>query len=274
MKLLNIGCGSVFHSDWINLDKLPLSSDVKPYDICDRLPFVDAEIDACYSSHVLEHLSPEEAQRFLTDCHRILKSGSVIRLVVPDLEMIARLYLQYLEESRLGNSSVEANYDWMVLELYDQSIRKFPGGEMQHFLLNPHLSNRDFILSRIGQEAKNFWEMDLTQVSVGERLKNKSIQQIIQWLRIKLAQFLVRLIAGKAAQAAFQEGIFRQSGELHQWMYDQFSLKRLLSDIGFVDIRLCQAHESRIPNFNDYQLDIINQTIRKPDSLFMEGIKP
>lgn len=273
MKLVNIGCGSVFHSDWINLDKIPVSSEVKAYDIRDRLPFLDEEIDACYSSHVLEHLSPEDAQQFLADCYRILKPGSVIRLVVPNLEVIARLYLQYLEESNSGIQSAEANYDWMLLELYDQSIRKFPGGEMKHFLMNPHLSNRDFIMSRIGQEAKNFWEPTLTEFSLMERLKNKSPDQIFQLLRIKIAEFLVRLVAGKEAQAAFQEGIFRQSGELHQWMYDQFSLKRLLSNLGFTDIRFCQANESRIPNFNDYQLDMINQTIRKPDSLFMEGIK-
>ena len=57
-------------------------------------------------------------------------------------------------------------------------------------------------------------------------------------------------------------------------MYDRFSLERLLIEIGFVDIRCCRADESRIPNFNSYQLDTVNHTVRKPDSLFMEGLKP
>jgi hypothetical protein len=56
-------------------------------------------------------------------------------------------------------------------------------------------------------------------------------------------------------------------------MYDRFSLERLLTEIGFVDIQCCRADESRIFNFNDYQLDTINGVVRKPDSLFMEGLK-
>ncbi|MEB3120713.1 MAG: methyltransferase domain-containing protein [Snowella sp.] len=271
MKLVNIGCGSVFHPDWVNLDVLPQAKEVQLYDIRDTLPFSSQEIDACYSSHVLEHLTREQAKSFLVDCDRILKPGGIIRIVVPDLEMIARTYLQCLEEVASGKLSAESNYDWMILELLDQGIREFPGGEMGEFMLNPQLSNQEFILSRIGNE---YWESAHLERSFHEKLKNKTIGQLLYKIRVKIAEICVGIIAGHEAKIAFQKGIFRQSGELHRWMYDRFSLERLLTEIGFIDIHCCRADESRIPNFNSYQLDIMNGAVRKPDSLFMEGLKP
>jgi len=271
MKLVNIGCGSVFHPDWVNLDVLPQTKEVQSYDIRDTLPFLSQEIDVCYSSHVLEHLSREQAKSFLTDCDRVLKPGGIIRIVVPDLEMIVRTYLQCLEEVVSGKLSAESNYDWMILELLDQGIREFPGGEMGNFMLNPQLSNQEFILSRIGNE---YWESAPLERSFQEKLKNKTIGQLLHKIRIKIAELFVGVIAGKEAKIAFQKGIFRQSGELHRWMYDRFSLERLLTEIGFVNIRCCQADQSQILNFNDYQLDTFNGMVRKPDSLFMEGLKP
>lgn len=68
---------------------------------------------------------------------------------------------------------------------------------------------------------------------------------------------------------------FRESREIHQYRCDRFSLSRLLAKVGFVDIKVCQANESCIPNFNSYYLDVLpDGRIRKSDSLFMEGIKP
>lgn len=69
-------------------------------------------------------------------------------------------------------------------------------------------------------------------------------------------------------------GNFRISGEVHQWMYDNFSLSRLLKNTGFIEVKQCQAGESSIENFNTYLLDIEpDGSIRKPDSLFMEARK-
>jgi hypothetical protein len=51
-------------------------------------------------------------------------------------------------------------------------------------------------------------------------------------------------------------------------------LQRILVSAGFSDINVCKAAESRIPRFDKYELDIIAGEIRKPDSFYMEGIKP
>jgi hypothetical protein len=85
---------------------------------------------------------------------------------------------------------------------------------------------------------------------------------------------LVKIVAGRDAEQYFTEGMFRNSGEIHYWMYDQFSLKCLMELSGFVDINTCKANESRMPDFNSFSLDIVDGKIRKPDSLFIEGVKP
>jgi hypothetical protein len=67
---------------------------------------------------------------------------------------------------------------------------------------------------------------------------------------------------------------YRGSGEIHQWMYDRYSLSKLLAETGFYNIRQCQADESDIANFRSYLLDTEeNGMIRKPDSLFIEAYR-
>jgi hypothetical protein len=58
-------------------------------------------------------------------------------------------------------------------------------------------------------------------------------------------------------------------------MYDRWSLRALLEKCGFRDVSVCDASESRIPDFERYHLDVTEaRSIRKPDSLFMEALKP
>jgi hypothetical protein len=274
MRLLNLGCGSVFHPTWENVDIASSYPQVREYDISQNLPYADAEFDACYSSHVLEHLAPQEAEKFIAECYRILKPNGIIRVVVPDLESIAVNYLNFLEKVDSGRQEVESNYDWMMLELYDQTVRSCGGGDMRKFLLNPSINNKDFVLSRIGTEAKNYWETKPPEKSTWrEKITIKKTRLLIERTRIRIAGLLVSIVAGKKSMEAFKEGIFRNSGEIHRWMYDRYSLKRLLERAGFSDIRICEASTSKIPDFNIYSLDVVDNKTRKPDSLFLEATK-
>jgi predicted SAM-dependent methyltransferase len=156
MNLINIGCGSVIHSSWKNLDLVPASIDVESCDFRKGIPYPDIFFDACYSSHVLEHLKPQNARNLLSECYRILKSNGIIRIVVPDLETIARTYLLSLEQAEAGIVEAIPNYDWIMLELYDQIVRSHTGGEMQAYLSQSHIPNETFIKSRIGLEYDSF----------------------------------------------------------------------------------------------------------------------
>ncbi|WP_254563567.1 methyltransferase domain-containing protein [Oscillatoria sp. HE19RPO] len=278
MKCLNIGCGSNFHASWTNLDISSVYPGVQTYDIRKGLPFADLSFDVCYSSHLIEHLTQDDAKKLLAECQRVLKPKGIIRIVVPDLQEIAKNYLEALEQVQSGVVEAEPNYDWMMLELLDQSVRSYSGGKMGEYLVNPGIKNKEFVRSRIGLEFEHYWQTNKTvepRKSILEKIQSKSFNWYADKTRITLAKLLVTLVAGQEISHAFTEGIFRQkSGQIHQWMYDHFSLRRILEEAGFIEVKACQADQSRIEDFNRYNLDMLDGKVRKPDSLFMEGIKP
>ena len=66
-----------------------------------------------YSSHFLEHIPRDQVAPFLQECWRILKPGGVLRIVVPDLENLCRIYLYHRDQ---GEHDLA---DFLVLELLD-----------------------------------------------------------------------------------------------------------------------------------------------------------
>jgi SAM-dependent methyltransferase len=61
-------------------------------DLSRRFPFSDDSLAAIYSSHVVEHLHVDVAERALAECHRVLKPGGVLRIAVPDLDDVVAQY--------------------------------------------------------------------------------------------------------------------------------------------------------------------------------------
>ncbi len=120
-------------------------------DLLRGLPFADETFDVVYHSHVLEHLEPGRAAGFLRECWRVLETDGILRVVVPDLENIARIYLERLERVLAGDAGAEDDYDWVVLELLDQMTRTRSGGRMAEYLARPHLQNPEFVLGRMGR---------------------------------------------------------------------------------------------------------------------------
>jgi len=116
------GCGLCAPSEWVNYDasptlllqKLPLvgpllknqlnvvfPENVRFGDIIKGLP--DVEDNSCsgvYSSHTLEHLSLADFRQALRNTYRILRPDGIFRLVVPDLEVAVRNYLDMLEHGQ------------------------------------------------------------------------------------------------------------------------------------------------------------------------------
>lgn len=263
-RLLNFGCGDVFHAEWVNLDALPADPRVLRHDVRRGLPFSDASFDAVYGSHVLEHLTPCDAERLVADCFRVLAPGGIARLVVPDLETIARLYLQSLEAALAGDEEARWRYDWMLLELYDQTVRTTPRGRMGE-TLSATLDEwqRRFIVERIGEEA---------QARPPARRRNL-LRRAFRAARREAASLCAFALLGEEGRQALRDGLLRRSGVVHQWMYDRFSLKRALEAAGFVSVRVCAADDSSIPDFPRYGLETSQGLTRKPDSLYMEGRK-
>ncbi|MFX0199791.1 MAG: glycosyltransferase [Candidatus Hodarchaeota archaeon] len=257
MKLLNLGCGTRFHPAWINVDIRCTGPDVIPCDVRQGIPFIDDSFDAIYHSHLLEHFRKEDAHLFMRDCFRVLKPGGIIRVVVPDLEEIVRIYLKLLKEVDKGDEETRARYDWMMLELIDQMVRDESGGEMLKYCRQKRLSAAEFVVERLGSELFSILS-SMPNIDKSTSI-SESVEDLVQATELD----------------ALKIGQFRLSGETHQWMYDRYSLKVLLEEAGFHDIEACPADESSIPNFSSYLLDIEEDGwVCKPGSLFMEARKP
>jgi len=120
VKKINIGSGPRGKSDWINLDwgilallskapwlvnlviKLRLlpsnyttvwQSKPRLWDCRKRLPFATSSVDYIYTSHFLEHLYRYQVIKLLIECKRVLRPGGIMRVVVPDLKIFAKRYV-------------------------------------------------------------------------------------------------------------------------------------------------------------------------------------
>lgn len=114
-SLIHYGCGLSAPPTWRNFDssptlrlqRLPLVGahlrvpghptfppNVEYGDIVRGLPVAPGSARAVYCSHVLEHLALDEFRAALANTLAYLRPGGIFRLVVPDLEVAARAYVE------------------------------------------------------------------------------------------------------------------------------------------------------------------------------------
>lgn len=113
---LNLGCGrdltKKFPMPWLNVDMEGPAADV----LCDLryLPQEWTEIfDEVRASHVLEHFFLEEMPMVLAEWHRILVLGGTVRIIVPDLKIVAEALLSGADSK--GRKSVSVTDTTAVL---------------------------------------------------------------------------------------------------------------------------------------------------------------
>ncbi len=265
--LLNIGCGTTYDDHWINLDLVSHSSDVIAFDILQTLPVPDSSIDVVYASHLLEHLAPHEVPRFMGELFRILKPSGILRVVVPDLEQIVSEYIRALKAAKHGNVHDRLKHQWMIVELLDQLVRQSAdGGEMMRFLFRNGAEGVEIATTRLGSEISDSpvpWDAMKTK---GEWVLEVADQDLFSD---------ESLFERRSNTSLFDLAMYRKSGDAHLWMYDEVSLADVLTRYGFSDPIVQSAFTSKIPEFACYNLDVTAEgSQRKPDSLYMEAIKP
>lgn len=275
--LLNLGCGTRFHPDWNNVDLNPTAPSVRAHNLHHPLPFSDNSFDAVYHSHVLEHFSRIDGIKFLKECYRVCRVGGIIRVVVPNLEKIARVYLDYLKRASRGETHASYRYDWMMLELYDQTVRTQTGGEMANYLRNSPPELAGFLVSRIGQSLYSSLQSAQSKSPSSKPLLLKlarSPGKVWYHIRAIMTRSIGAMLWGRRGLSFSEEVLVRLEGEVHRWMYDRYSLRRVLEQVGFSNVTFCSVDESRIEGWIIFRLDCEpDGTVYKPESLFCEGVK-
>lgn len=267
MKMLNIACGRRYHENWINIDFHTESKKIKKVNLLSGLPFDNKSFDVIYSSHFLEHLSSSQVRFVLKEFKRVLKTNGILRVVVPDLENLCREYLKILDNLEFNDSSV-AKYNWITIELLDQLVRVEREGEMGKFFKkvanDKDLELSNYIFHRVGEELLVDNLNAKIQKITFDKIKNK-----IMYFYLKLVSQLI--------PKSLRESVFVNTsiGEKHRWMYDKYSLSKLLEDCGFRDILIQNYNISKIPEFNKYLLDIKSDgsPYKGASSLYVEAIK-
>jgi predicted SAM-dependent methyltransferase len=122
---INIGCGKSPTDGWMNFDNSPAImlavSPVKYFfakifkllnkeqiqninwnknnkiifaDAKKKIPLPNASAECVYTSHMIEHLSRDEAIFFLNESMRVLESGGILRIAIPDLKLVVSSYVK------------------------------------------------------------------------------------------------------------------------------------------------------------------------------------
>ncbi len=266
LPYLNIGCGFTYHKDMVNVDFISTGPEVKAHNLLQGVPFDDNSFEAVYHSHVLEHFLKNDGEKLISECYRVLKANGICRIAIPDLEQIARNYITYLEAALKNEPGAKEKYEWTMLEMYDQVVRTKGGGEMVEYIKDASRNNDAFLLERNGNEVKLLIE------NIRHAKTNHSLSSSKSGLMSRIKGKIRDIVLKNDVHAA-NLGNFRLGGEVHQWMYDRYSLSELFKKHGFKETKVVKYNESAIPNWNGFGLDEVDGKVRKPDSLFMEAKK-
>lgn len=94
---LHLGCGPVQLSGWTNVDITASRATDFIDDIRTLKKIENNSISEVYACHVLEHFSHSEVLPVLSTWYNKLKPGGRIRISVPDIDKIVKIYLNNWE---------------------------------------------------------------------------------------------------------------------------------------------------------------------------------
>lgn len=173
---LHIGCGDKRLEGFTNIDVRPLESVDEVDDINYLYKYQENSIDLIYACHVMEHLGRLEYKRTLQRWHNLLKDGGVLRLAVPDIEMVFTHYNQHKDLKCLrgllwGGQTYEHNFHYMgwdfktleqdLLDTGFKVVKRYDWKDTEHSHVDdysqcylPHLDKENGILMSLNVEAQ------------------------------------------------------------------------------------------------------------------------
>ena len=208
---VNVACGGTYITGdgWINFDYVASSASVCKADLLARLPLAENSATLVYSSHFLEHVPRSDVPVFLRECLRVLRPGAVLRLVLPDLEEMARTYLA------LRDAGKHEKADFLVLEMIDQCVRRESGGELGRLCRRLRAASTQesemirFVRERNGE---NLTGGDSTPESGGGAALSAVAGRYLRGARHRFRRVWLRLcVAGLPAAFLAQNSVLRAS---------------------------------------------------------------
>lgn len=157
---LNVGSSGNHLDGWLSID-IRADEHCFGMDAAKPWPFESGSAEAVNSEHFIEHLSLDEARAYLSEAHRVLRPGGLIRTTTPNLRGLVELFLD--EEPRMlevhrshgyeaathGDMLNNYFYSWEHRHIYDfeslarllreagfEDVREASFGESSHALLN------------------------------------------------------------------------------------------------------------------------------------------
>lgn len=219
LRMINIGAGSEFNdNDFVALDFNPLFSKYSGskfpfgekvhFDLMDRsieMPFKDLEI--VYTSHSLEHLPVSDVLRVLFQVNSSMKEGAVLRIVVPDADLI----LDALKRNDLN-----------FFAFYRSYFGDFEPSVIDYVFLLLHTGAGRVLHGTLNEKFRNELYVEF------ENIRTEDNKIIIDWFN-------------SLKSTSDQEGTYHQSA------YNFYSLSELLRQSGFINIYRSAFMQSREP---------------------------
>jgi predicted SAM-dependent methyltransferase len=110
LKRLHLGCGHVHLEGWTNVDALRTGATDVVCDITTLPGIASGSVDQIYACHVLEHFAHDDVNPILSRWYEVLGVGGELRISVPDLDAITRIYQQ-----NLPHFQVPGHAPWIAL---------------------------------------------------------------------------------------------------------------------------------------------------------------
>ena len=107
----NIGSGEHKRQGFVNVD---CSHDVNPDILADVTitPWKWAEqADLIFADNLFEHIREEPLLKVMQECHRVLKSGGLLQIVVP-ISTPDNFMAMFSDSSHVNHNFTEETYDW------------------------------------------------------------------------------------------------------------------------------------------------------------------
>tara|TARA_A200000113_G_scaffold225927_1_gene248787 strand:+ start:4598 stop:5257 length:660 start_codon:yes stop_codon:yes gene_type:complete len=181
------GSGNVFVDNWLNYDasptlrikKIPIVKHlIKRHvnfdkrilygDIVKGLPLESGSVKGLFASHVIEHLSYQDAKTCLKNSFDLLKPGGCFRLIVPDLAFFIDKYQKGILSQRVDKHSVAFEFNFHSGFGRKESSVGFVNRILSAFSNSAHLWMWDFQSLKTELQDAGFVDVETFEQGISE----------------------------------------------------------------------------------------------------------